>query len=123
MKSWTMWLENRTLRIPLDQIVASRKAVLAAFLNFKDGRESRTHGPVDLWKIDDTHYQLIDGYHRFVAAIISNQKTIPFNIIGQGESDYWSITKSKDRFIYNHTMSYKDLENLSDMELLNDLEA
>jgi hypothetical protein len=116
-----IWLENQTIEIPLVNIVVSRKALVQAFRNWKDGRESRTFGSVGVWQIDDNNYQLIDGYHRFVAAILNNNKTIKSEIIGQGHSEYMTITKPNDRFRYTPSMTYKDLEHLDIEELIDDL--
>lgn len=116
-----IWLENQTIEIPLTNIIASKKAIVQAFRNWKDGRESRTNGPVQVWQIDDNNYQLIDGYHRFIAAILSTNKTIKSEIIGQGHSEYWTITKQNDRFHYTPSMTYKNLERLDIEELVNDL--
>lgn len=117
------WLENESeiIKVPLGEILAFRKAVVQAFGDFKQGRESRTIGPVHIWKTEDNKYQLVDGYHRFIYAIIHQYKTIDCEIIGSGYSDYWSITKPEDQFHYKTSMTYKDLENLADEELLRDL--
>lgn len=116
-----IWLENQTIEIPLANIIASRKALVQAFNNFKYGRESRASGPVQVWQIDDNDYQLIDGYHRFVAAMLTKHKTIKSEIIGQGHSAYWTITKPNDQFRYTPSITYKNLENLADRELIDDL--
>lgn len=112
-----VWLENKTIEIPLVDIITSKKALIQAFNDFKDGRESRTNGPIQVWKNGDK-YQIIDGYHRFIAAIFSRNKTIKSEIIEQGHS---SFIKPNDQFHYTPSLSYKDLEDLADRELINDL--
>ena len=115
------WLESQTLQIPLADIVASRRAVVDAFTNFSNGRESRTNGPAEVWQTEDGHYQLLDGYHRFIAAIVSGRKTLPSEVTEQGRSNYRKVVGPSDRFAYKPSMTYKDLEHLADMELLADL--
>lgn len=116
-----LWIENQIIEMQMQDLLVSRKGLVQAFNDYKDGKESRTHGPVHVWQTDNNKYQLIDGYHRFVFALISGQKTIKAEIIGKGYSDYWVITKPEDAFEYNPSITYRDLQNLADKELYNQL--
>lgn len=121
MNGFRVWLENQIIQIPLGNLLISRKGLVQAFNDYKDGRESRTAGPVHVWQTEDNKYQLVDGYHRIVNAILHGQQTIQAEIIGRGYSDYWAITKPKDQFQYKSSMTYNDLQDVADKELLDDL--
>lgn len=120
--NFKLWIESQIIQIPISDLLIFRKSLIQAFSDFKDGRESRTDRPIEVWQTEDGKYQLIDGYHRIVAALIHGQKIIKAEIVGKGYSDYWSVAKPRDQFHYRHNMTYQDLQDLADKELLRDLD-
>jgi len=120
MIAFKIWLENKTIKIPLHDLIISKKALIKGFNNIKDGRESRTYGPIEVWQINDK-YQIVDGYHRVIDAIINGKETIESQIIGQGYPTYYYIAKPNDQFHYEKSINYNDLQNLADQDLLDQL--
>ncbi len=108
-------LSQINIDIPFDKLVVDKVNLTTAIENIRGGRPSRSKdNPMQVARSNNGKYYLLDGYHRFVEAILNGKKRTkgillnkPYeelskaNKIGVGCHGWQSHMKSYDEFCSN----------------------
>ncbi len=86
-----------------DVVHISSKGILASDDGFekacqdnRKGKESKTTGPLDVWKTEDGKLLLVDGYHRFAQGVNDGVKSFDVKVVGEGYTDYHATPQKDD---------------------------
>lgn len=83
-------LASSRFKLKAEEILTAQKSADAAYRNIKEGRKSKTKGPLEVWKLEDGRYLLTDGQHRFIQGLLQGKTEFEVEQIGEGYSDYWA---------------------------------
>lgn len=112
-------------RLPLEKLIVFRSSLFKAFDDCSRGKCSRSTGPIEVFRVNDG-YQLLDGHHRLVEYLLNqkhleNSYTIPVKVrTGPSTLDY-AVAEPDERWDYDGSLKYGNLEDLADEEILDDL--
>lgn len=104
--------------ININKLLTSRKSIFNALHNdIRNGRLSKSTGPLEVWKLSDGRLLVVDGYHRLVEAMLKGKKYLNVEVVGEGYTDYWA-TPNDDVFMFDNYSQYLGLEGLADETIL-----
>lgn len=115
--------------LPLEDLVVHREALFNAYDDcFWRHACSKTLGPIEVMPLEKEpgKFQLVDGYHRLVQYLIdrkhvSNNGEIPVKINNDpGIQGYYAVALPNERWEYDGSLKYGNLEDLAVVEILDD---
>lgn len=104
------WLENanQIQQVPIDQLLLVKDEIIAAVSNLSRGLPSVTPGPVEVnYHQSVQKYELTNGYHRLVEALMRGETSISVKDTGPAE---WSVPTGDRLFIPDYDQEYYGLE-------------
>lgn len=111
--------QSDVISVDLSKLVMTKDEIKAAVDNLVRGLLPQTEGPILVSRIgDEDRYQLINGYHRVVVAILADQKYMMAKIDGQAD---WQQPEIEEIYRPDWTKRYKGLEDFVEVYQLKHL--
>jgi len=104
---------------PLSALSVSKRGLLGAIADIKQGRPSKTDEPILIYyNTEKRQYLVEDGYHRVAQAYLNKEKTIPANIYSSQYSDYVANIGDENKFNLNEV----NIMQLNDLPFKDEIE-
>jgi hypothetical protein len=104
-------VEGASFKLTLRTTRYSAKSIKMVFRDLAAGRWSRTKGPVVVKGTEFSQYQLLDGYHRALAAILAGQLHVRAKTDAQ-YGLYFAVAAEDDVWVFNPKSPTFGLETL-----------
>lgn len=106
-----VWLEqSRTERVPISSLAMTKEEISQAVDNIARGYGAQTPGPIKVvyrTEMQPERYQVVNGYHRIVEAIVRGETEIQI-MIEEEDTSKWMIPN--DLFQFNWDLPYRGME-------------
>lgn len=113
-----VYLEQEKGNITLDisELIMTKSEISAAVDNLSRGHMPQTDGPVTVGYLESLDkYQLLNGYHRIVLAILSGRRTILAHVDG---TVTWDQPPKDDIYIPVWSERFKGMDEFIELYLL-----
>jgi hypothetical protein len=115
----TQWFIKREVpptTAKIADLIMTKEEIEAAVSNLSRGLASQTEGPVEVnLHPSINQYQLTNGYHRVVEAMMRGETEVPVKDDGQAE---WRPPGRRDRFYYDPSQDYYGMEEFIENYML-----
>jgi len=103
------WLENEIQEVPIGQLLMTKEEIAAAVSNLSRGLPSVTQGPLKVNYHESLgRYQLTNGYHRLVEALMSGKTSVQVQNDGPAE---WRPPSKSEIFVPDWNQDYFGMED------------
>jgi len=105
-----IWVENKeSFKINIEDLVLTKDEIEAAVSNLSRGMSSMTSGPLFVSKHPlEGKYELTNGYHRLVEALMRGDKTV--TVLNQGDAE-WKMPSEDRLFEPDFSKEYYGMED------------
>ncbi len=107
----TQWLIRREIppqTLEIADLILTKEEIAAAVSNLSRGLPSQTEGPLEVnFHPSLNQYQLTNGYHRLVEAMVRGETSVPVKDDGQAA---WRPPSRRERFYYDPSQDYYGME-------------
>jgi hypothetical protein len=80
--------------------------IIAAYKNVREGRKSKTEGPIQVcWIRNENKFLVFDGMHRLIEAIMRGEDELMCEIDWTGYSLRWQVPEKNDRLTFESIKS------------------
>lgn len=117
--NFKLWLEQ-TKTLPIAELVMEKDELSAAIDNITRGYPAMTEGPVEvayMTQMQPERYQLVNGYHRMVEAMLRGEMQVQVQIQDVDTSG-WMIPQPNNIFSFQPDQDYKGLEDFIEPYML-----
>ncbi len=104
----------------ISSLIMTKEELSQAIDNISRGYPSQTEGPVEVvyrTEMQPERYQLVQGYHRMVEAIVRGETEIQVMKLNEDTSK-WMVPKPNDLFQFDWDLPYRGLENFIEPYML-----
>lgn len=108
--------QSDIVSVNMSALIMLKDDILAAIENLARGMMPQTEGPITVSRFKQRYkFQLVNGYHRAVLAILAGKQTMLARVEGNAT---WQEPSAADTFTPDWTKRFKGLENFAEIYLL-----
>ena len=100
----------------ISKLIMSRNSLYKSYIDVSCNKKTQSMGqPLQVWINDNDEFILVDGYHRIIDLLFTNQRYYDIQIESIGYSDW---VYPNDKFNIDFSLEWNGLEDFSDEETL-----
>lgn len=118
--NFKLWLEQKRERMLISQLILTKEELSQAIDNIARGYPAMTEGPVKVvyrTDLQPERYQLVNGYHRLVEAIVRGETEIE-TMIEDEDTTGWMKPNPNELFNFQWDLPYRGLEDFIEPHML-----